>query len=83
MVQPGNALCHGHPPTVVVLQRSENRMVADVLGGDSHRVPAVAGGPPGEGGLGLVLTERLAEKAGWYPTAAGGKGVWAAFALAR
>ncbi|WP_229716179.1 ATP-binding protein [Mangrovihabitans endophyticus] len=79
----GNALRHGHPPTVVVLQRSQNRLVVDVLDGDSHSVPAVVERAPGEGGLGLVLTERLAENVGWYPTAAGGKGVWAAFALAR
>jgi hypothetical protein len=36
--------------------------------------------PPGDGGLGLQLTERLAEEVGWYPTDTD-KHVWAKFSL--
>lgn len=78
----GNALRHGRPPTVVVLHRSDGKLVIDVVDGDAETGPAVderrAGG---EGGLGLVLTERLAEDVGWFPTGSG-KLVWASFVLA-
>ena len=78
----GNALRHGHPPTVVVLQRSDGKLVVDVLDNDSGSVPAVDDvRAAGQGGLGLVLTQRLAHDVGWYPTRTG-KSVWATFALA-
>lgn len=78
----GNALRHGTPPTIVVLQRADGNLVVDVLDNDADATPAVAERrPAGGGGLGLVLTERLAERVGWYRTGSG-KGVWAAFALA-
>jgi serine/threonine-protein kinase RsbW len=78
----GNALRHGHPPTVVVLQRANEELVVAVLDNDPGSAPAVDGDRAvGEGGLGLVLAQRLALDVGWYPTDTG-KGVWATFALA-
>ncbi|WP_255658337.1 ATP-binding protein [Actinoplanes sp. L3-i22] len=77
----GNALRHGRPPTVVVLHRSNGKLVIDVLDGDAESGPAVADRrAAGAGGLGLLLSERLAEQVGWYPTG-DGKLVWASFAL--
>jgi len=78
----GNALRHGRPPTVVILQRSDGHLVLDVLDSDPGAVPQVdEQRQTGQGGLGLVLAQRLAEQVGWYPTE-GGKTVWASFALA-
>jgi anti-sigma regulatory factor (Ser/Thr protein kinase) len=78
----GNALRHGRPPTVVILQRSDGHLVVHVLDNDPEAVPAVDDDrPSGEGGLGLVLAHRLAEEVGWYPTDTG-KRVWARFSLA-
>ncbi|MEV6350968.1 ATP-binding protein [Actinoplanes sp. NPDC051851] len=80
----GNALRHGRPPTVVLLRRTEGHLVVEVLDSDVDATPAVdSQRPSGDGGLGLLLTERLAHDVGWYATGTGGKGVWAAFALAR
>jgi anti-sigma regulatory factor (Ser/Thr protein kinase) len=77
-----NALRHGRPPTVVILQRSDGRLVVDVLDNQPDAVPAVDDQrPAGGGGLGLVLAQRLALDVGWYPTGTG-KRVWATFALA-
>jgi anti-sigma regulatory factor (Ser/Thr protein kinase) len=79
----GNALRHGRPPTVVILQRSDEDLVVDVLDNDPESVPAVDHQrPAGDGGLGLVLAQRLAREVGWYPTDTG-KRVWATFALAQ
>jgi serine/threonine-protein kinase RsbW len=78
----GNALRHGHPPAVVILQRSDGKLVVDVLDNDAKSTPAPdEDRAAGAGGLGLVLAQRLAHDVGWYPTSAG-KGVWATFALA-
>jgi serine/threonine-protein kinase RsbW len=78
----GNALRHGRPPTVVILQRSDGKLVVDVLDNDPGSVPAVDDlRASGEGGLGLVLVQSLAQEVGWYPTETG-KSVWAAFMLA-
>ncbi len=78
----GNALRHGRGPTVVLLHRSNGDLVIDVADGARESVPVVdERRASGDGGLGLVLAERLASRVGWYPTAAG-KGVWAAFPLA-
>jgi anti-sigma regulatory factor (Ser/Thr protein kinase) len=75
----GNALRHGRPPTVVLLQRSNGYLVVDVADGEPDAAPAVADQrPAGDGGLGLVLAQRLALDVGWYPTSAG-KRVWATF----
>ncbi|GAB1690935.1 hypothetical protein KRM28CT15_27380 [Krasilnikovia sp. M28-CT-15] len=80
----GNALRHGQPPTIVIVQRADGKLVVEVLDGDPNSIPAVDPQRPiGDGGLGLVLSERLAHDVGWYSTGAGGKGVWAAFAFAR
>jgi serine/threonine-protein kinase RsbW len=66
---------------VVILQRSDGRLLVDVLDNDPVSAPAVdEQRPPGEGGLGLVLAQRLAQDVGWYPTGSG-KHVWATFAL--
>jgi serine/threonine-protein kinase RsbW len=79
----GNALRHGRPPTVVILQRSDGHLVVDVLDNAADAVPTVDyERPAGDGGLGLVLAERLALKVGWYPTRTG-KRVWATFDLAE
>jgi anti-sigma regulatory factor (Ser/Thr protein kinase) len=78
----GNALRHGIPPTVVTLQRSDGNLLIDVQDNDQASQPAVDGQrPPGEGGLGLILAQRLAQDTGWYPTDSG-KRVWATFSLA-
>jgi serine/threonine-protein kinase RsbW len=77
----GNALRHTRPPTVVALLRCDGRLVLDVLDNDSRSAPVVEHRPPGTGGLGLQLTDRLADDVGWYPTSAG-KHVWAMFPLA-
>jgi serine/threonine-protein kinase RsbW len=75
----GNALRHGRPPTEVLLLRSDGHLIVDVLDHDTTSHPVIdEGRPPGDGGLGLVLTERLAVEVGWYPTASG-KSVWASF----
>jgi serine/threonine-protein kinase RsbW len=77
----GNALRHGRPPTVVVLHRSDRQLVIDVVDGDGESGPAPADRrAAGAGGLGLLLSERLAEQVGWYPTG-DGKLVWASFAV--
>ena len=79
----GNALRHGRPPTVVILQRSDGHLVVDVADAAPDAVPAVADQrTAGYGGLGLVLAQRLALEVGWYPTGVG-KRVWATFALAE
>ena len=78
----GNALRHGHPPTVVTLQRADGHLIVAVLDNDPGTAPVVDDHrAPGEGGLGLMLAERLAQDVGWYPTDTG-KRVWAQFALA-
>ncbi|MFD1364453.1 ATP-binding protein [Actinoplanes sichuanensis] len=77
----GNALVHGRAPVLVMLHRSNGDVVVDVVDGDRESVPVVDDRrASGEGGLGLVLTQRLAGRVGWYPTVAG-KGVWASFSL--
>lgn len=76
----GNALRHSCPPTVVALLRSDGHLVLDVVDNDPGSAPVIEQRPPGAGGLGLQLTERLAYEVGWYPTDAG-KHVWAMFSL--
>ncbi|MFC7534021.1 ATP-binding protein [Actinoplanes sp. GCM10030250] len=76
----GNALRHGRPPAVVMLQRSDGKLVIDVLDTGRESTPAVDDRRP-VGGLGLVLAQRLAKEVGWYPTE-GGKRVWATFEMA-
>jgi hypothetical protein len=55
-----------HPPQLLI-------NVGGIVGYDPQR-------PLGTGGLGLPLTERLAQNVGWYPTATG-KHVWAQFTI--
>jgi serine/threonine-protein kinase RsbW len=76
----GNALRHGRPPTVVALLRADGHLIVDVVDHDPQSAPVVVQRPLGAGGLGLQLTERLAEQVGWYPTDSG-KHVWARFSL--
>src|SRR4051794_27522476 len=65
----GNALRHGRPPTVVTLLRADGHLIIDVTDNDPTTRPAVdPRPPPGSGGLGLTLTQRLANEVGWYPT---------------
>lgn len=78
----GNALRHGRPPTVVLLQRADGHFIVQVLDSDGGSHPAVDDErPAGDGGLGLVLAERLSQDVGWYATGAG-KRVWATFTAA-
>jgi serine/threonine-protein kinase RsbW len=78
----GNALRPGEPPTVVALLRTDGHLIIDVTDNDPTTRPIVGSErPPNGGGLGLTLTQRLAEKVGWYPTATD-KHVWAQFTIA-
>ncbi|MEU8817358.1 ATP-binding protein [Actinoplanes sp. NPDC048796] len=76
-----NALRHARSRAVVALLRTPDAVIIDVADRDPRGRPAVdAARPRRSGGLGLPLTEKLALDVGWYP-AAGGKHVWARFAL--
>jgi anti-sigma regulatory factor (Ser/Thr protein kinase) len=74
----GNALRYTRPPTVVALLRADGHLILDVVDNDAHTSPVVRHRSPGAGGLGLQLTERLANEVGWYTTDAV-KHVWAMF----
>jgi serine/threonine-protein kinase RsbW len=77
----GNALRHVRPPAVVALLRADGHLIVDVIDTDPSAAPVVdSQRPPGEGGLGLPLTERLAEDVGWFP-AGRRKHVWAQFTI--
>jgi anti-sigma regulatory factor (Ser/Thr protein kinase) len=77
----GNALRHGRPPTVVALLRADGHLIIEVIDNDPTTGPTVdTKRPPGRGGLGLPLTQRLAEDVGWYPTRTN-KHVWAQFSI--
>jgi serine/threonine-protein kinase RsbW len=74
-----NALRHGLPPTVVRLSRNQDTWLLDVADHDVTGVPTVDGDrPPGHGGLGLLIAERLSAGVGWYTTGTT-KHVWATF----
>jgi anti-sigma regulatory factor (Ser/Thr protein kinase) len=74
-----NALRHGLPPTVVRLLRRHDTWLLDVADHDASTGPAVdSSRPPGYGGLGLVIAERLSLEVGWY-TSGTTKHVWATF----
>jgi serine/threonine-protein kinase RsbW len=76
-----NALRHGQPPTVVALLRADGHLIIDVIDNDPTTRPTIEPGrPPGTGGLGLPVTQRLAQDVGWYPTGTD-KHVWAQFAI--
>jgi serine/threonine-protein kinase RsbW len=76
-----NALRHGRPPTVVALLRADGHLIVDVTDNDPTTRPTVDPcRPPGSGGLGLTLTQRLAQEVGWYPTDTD-KHVWAQFTI--
>lgn len=76
-----NALLHGLPPTVVRLLRDERTWLLDVVDHNVAGIPVVDGDrPPGHGGLGLLITERLSAHVGWYPSGTA-KHVWATFPL--
>jgi serine/threonine-protein kinase RsbW len=78
----GNALRHGRPPTVVALLRTDGHLIVDVTDSDPTTRPRIdPDRPHGSGGLGLTLTQRLAEEVGWYP-AGTEKHVWAQFIIA-
>jgi serine/threonine-protein kinase RsbW len=77
----GNALRHGQPPTVVALLRADGHLIIDVIDNDPTSRPTIdPDRPPGTGGLGLPLTQRLAQDVGWYPTGTD-KHVWAQFPI--
>jgi anti-sigma regulatory factor (Ser/Thr protein kinase) len=77
----GNALRHGQPPSVVVLLRADGHLIIDVIDNDPTTQPTIdPHRPPGTGGLGLPLTQRLAQDVGWYPTGTD-KHVWAQFTI--
>ncbi|MFE7515883.1 ATP-binding protein [Streptomyces sp. NPDC057540] len=87
-----NAVRHGHVPgrDFELLLRLLHGVtaVARIEVGDTRgeRLPTRPGPLPegelGEGGRGLLLVERLADRWGWYPRAGGpGKTVWAECAL--
>jgi serine/threonine-protein kinase RsbW len=79
----GNALRHGRPPAVVAVLRCDGRLLVDVADADARSAPVVSEDrPPGAGGLGLRLAERLSDEVGWF-TAAAGKHVWAALPVTR
>ncbi|MFF5083475.1 ATP-binding protein [Actinoplanes sp. NPDC000266] len=76
-----NALRHARSQAVVALLRDRDTVIIDVADRDPAGRPSVdVRRPKRSGGLGLRLAERLALDVGWYP-AAGGKHVWARFAL--
>jgi serine/threonine-protein kinase RsbW len=76
-----NALRHGQPPTVVALLRADGHLIIDVIDNDPTTRPTIEPGrPPGTGGLGLPVTQRLAQDVGWYPTRTD-KHVWAQFPI--
>jgi serine/threonine-protein kinase RsbW len=76
-----NALRHGQPPTVVALLRADGHLIIDVIDNDPTSRPTIEPDrPAGTGGLGLPVTQRLAQDVGWYPTGTD-KHVWAQFAI--
>jgi serine/threonine-protein kinase RsbW len=76
-----NALRHGQPPTVVALLRADGHLIIDVIDNDPTTRPTIEPGrPPGTGGLGLPVTQRLAQDVGWYATGTD-KHVWAQFTI--
>ncbi|MFI2102006.1 ATP-binding protein [Isoptericola sp. NPDC019693] len=78
-----NALLHGRPPTVVRLLRNDSSWLLDVVDHDVEGVPVLDGGrPPGHGGLGLLIAERLSAQVGWY-TSGTAKHVWATFPVTQ
>jgi anti-sigma regulatory factor (Ser/Thr protein kinase) len=79
----GNALRHGRPPTVVALLRADGHLIIDVTDNDPTTRPNTnPDRPDSTGGLGLILTQRLAQEVGWYTTSTD-KHVWAQFTLAE
>jgi two-component sensor histidine kinase len=76
----GNALRYSRPPTVVALLRADGHLVLDVVDNEPRTAPVVEHRTPGAGGLGLQLTEQLADQVGWYATEAA-KHVWATFSI--
>lgn len=75
-----NALKHGVPPTTVQLSTAGDESLLDVADHDVDATPHVpAPRPPGEGGFGLYLADRLSLDVGWYVTPSA-KHVWARFA---
>jgi serine/threonine-protein kinase RsbW len=78
-----NALSHAGSPTVVQLLRAKTSFILDVADDEPTKAPEVVTDRlPGQGGLGLDLTQRLAHDAGWYTTAHT-KHIWAQFVIPR
>lgn len=74
-----NALRYGAPPTTVQLAHASDEYLLDVADRAPDSPPVVeADRPPGAGGLGLQLAQRLSLDVGWYATE-DAKHVWATF----
>lgn len=74
-----NALRHAKPPRAVQLLVTDRQLLLDVVDQDASTAPEVAEvRPPGEGGYGLKLAQRLASDVGWYSSGST-KHVWASF----
>ena len=77
-----NALRHARPPTLVRLLSDGREYVVDVVDHAPEDPPVVVHGrPPGGGGYGLLLAQRICLDVGWYPAPVGRKHVWARFAV--
>ncbi|GAA1717405.1 hypothetical protein GCM10009809_11720 [Isoptericola hypogeus] len=75
-----NGLEHAEPPVTVRLLCDGHVAVLDVVDHSPDAAPVVPRDrQPGEGGFGLRLAERVADRVGWFRTAAGEKHVWAEF----
>ncbi len=77
-----NGLEHATPPVSVRLLCNGEVAVLDVVDHSPDSPPVVPHDrEPGEGGHGLRLAGRVADRVGWFRTPAGEKHVWAEFSF--